>query len=193
MLIIGLLVVGSGWTWGGWSSSTSIYQQNYGNGNYRDNYADVYSEGGYGGSMFCWGCYAPPPPCPPPPPPPCWSCPDPDPCPECPDPDPDPDPEPEPQGKCKGIKTMTLKYIGDTSTTVEVKHKGNSLGTFNVAPGESFTVTGENDKKGKLHADVTLKWDGQEVKIHTSCSKPIDVGDIHGDFEITDLEKVYKK
>ena len=34
-----------------------------------------------------------------------------------------------------------------------------------------------------------LEIDGKEVaKIHTSCSKPIDIGDVHGDFVKDDLE-----
>lgn len=185
LLVVCLMFMGSGWTMGSWGGSNyggnsiDIDQGNYGHGNYRDNWGSGSTSG-----SGCWGCYVPLPPCPPPPPPPCYSCPD---------PNPDPDPDPQPTGKCKGVKSMTLRYNGDSATTVEVSHKGDSLGTFNVAPGETFTVTGANDKKGKLHADVTLKWDGQEVKIHTSCSKPIDVGDVHGDFEITDLDKVYEE
>ena len=37
-----------------------------------------------------------------------------------------------------------------------------------------------------------LKIGSVEVaKFHTSCSKPIEIGDVSGPFEILDLEKLY--
>jgi len=48
LLVIGMLVVGSGWTYGGWSggysynySSPAVNQYNFGDGNHRNNVAMV--------------------------------------------------------------------------------------------------------------------------------------------------------
>ncbi|MFC1991173.1 hypothetical protein ACFLVC_00320 [Chloroflexota bacterium] len=55
-------------------------------------------------------------------------------------------------------------------------------------------VLGTEATKGELHSEITLVVDGGEgIAIHTSCSKPIEIGDVHGDFVIDDLDKIAKE
>ncbi len=46
--------------------------------------------------------------------------------------------------------------------------------------------------KDKLKANTTVD-DGVNgpVEIHTSCSKPIEIGDVHGAYTIIDLTKIF--
>ena len=46
--------------------------------------------------------------------------------------------------------------------------------------------------KDKLKAHTVVD-DGVNgpVKIHTSCSQPIEIGDVHGTYTITDLIKIF--
>jgi tetratricopeptide (TPR) repeat protein len=95
--------------------------------------------------------------------------------------------------KCDGIALIELEYTGSgTDVVIEVFLKKVLLGTFTVSQGDTFVVEATDETKGKLHSEITLVVNGEEAaKIHTSCSKPIEVGDVHGDFEITDLEKLF--
>ena len=94
---------------------------------------------------------------------------------------------PEPEDKCKGIAMIELAYSGELPVEVEVK----KFGTFTLAdPGDTILLEAEEGKK--LPSDIKLKIDGEEVaKFHTSCSKPIEIGDVSGPFEIVDLDKLY--
>ena len=65
-----------------------------------------------------------------------------------------------------------------------------------IVPGAHIEIIATNETGFKLHSEITLKfgfgddYDGDEsgTKIHTSCSQPIAVGDIHGDFVISELD-----
>jgi len=97
-------------------------------------------------------------------------------------------------GKCDGIALIELEYLGAGTVDVEVYLKKDLLGTFTVSEGETFVVEATEATKGELHSEITLIVNGEEAaKIHTSCSKEIEIGDVQGDFEITDLEKLYKE
>ena len=49
-----------------------------------------------------------------------------------------------------------------------------------------------DEGKDKLKANTTVD-DGVNgaVRVHTSCSKPIEIGDVHGAYTITDLVKTF--
>ena len=67
-------------------------------------------------------------------------------------------------------------------------HFKNSLFTTfsNVANGDLLEISDSGDK---FESELELLVDGEEAaEIHTSCSKPIEIGDDHDDFVITDLD-----
>ncbi len=92
-------------------------------------------------------------------------------------------------GECDGkITRLTLRYdgtINDAHIQVEQKKEGYIFdGT--VQPGEEFTFDGK-DKKGTMGTEIKIFVNGIEnTKIHTSCSQPIGIGMVSGDFTITD-------
>ena len=81
-----------------------------------------------------------------------------------------------------------LEYIGaDELVDVEVK----GFGTFTLMNDDN-TILLEAEEGKKLPSNIKLEIEGKEVaKFHTSCSKPIEIGDVSGDFEIADLDKIY--
>jgi len=102
-------------------------------------------------------------------------------------------------GPCDGgVTSLTLQYNGttpddDTPVYVEVKKKKGDEILFDgwVAPTEMFTVTNEADKHGKLGSEIKIYVNGEEyTKIHTSCSQPIGIGMVFGDFEIVGGESL---
>jgi hypothetical protein len=93
-------------------------------------------------------------------------------------------------GKPKKIKpeTLTLRYhdfgLGSPVTVEVLKHtkKAEIIGSTTVADGGTITVrkkAGENN----LGASLKLGLDGEKIGIHTSCSKPIDIGYVYADEE----------
>jgi len=104
--------------------------------------------------------------------------------------------------KCKGVTSLTLRYTGPGPVTIEVKEKENkpAFATFtDINSGDTITVT-PPDGKDKLKANTVFEIfdDGtliDSIKIHTSCSKSIEVEDIHeGDnssLEITAIDKIF--
>jgi hypothetical protein len=91
--------------------------------------------------------------------------------------------------KCGGVTRIVLEYTGAGPAGIEVLLKKISLGTFSgVATGGQIEVLATDATTGKLHPEITLEVDGAEAaKIHTSCSRPIAVGDVHGEFVIREL------
>lgn len=91
-------------------------------------------------------------------------------------------------GECEGkVTQLTLQYNGDAEAYIEVEQKKEGFVFAGlVAPGETFTFDGV-DKKGTLGTEISVFVDGAlQVKIHTSCSQPIGIGSVFGDFEVTD-------
>ncbi|MFC2110852.1 HYR domain-containing protein [Bacteroidota bacterium] len=88
-------------------------------------------------------------------------------------------------GECDGKMTdLTLRYDGNSPVVIKVKQKDGYI-VFNntVNPGENFSFTGTD--KGTLGTEITLYINNVEnVRIHTSCSKPIGVGMAFGDFTV---------
>jgi len=100
---------------------------------------------------------------------------------------------PDDCGPCEGkISELTLAYSGAAEATVEVFMKGKKgdLGGLvfsgQVLPGGSINFVGA-DKQGTLSPEIYLYVDGEyHTLIHTSCSQPIYIGMVAGDFEILD-------
>ena len=87
--------------------------------------------------------------------------------------------------KCGGITSMTLAYSGGAGAITVDK----GFVTANVDG--TYTITPEKDK---LSANTKIYVGGEEAaNIHTSCSKPIKVGDGNGAFTIVDLETLPAK
>lgn len=95
--------------------------------------------------------------------------------------------------ECDGrITELTLAYNGAAEATVEVYSKGKRHSTGKllfsgqVLPGGSFNFVGQ-DRKGTVGTEIKIFVDGVlNTKIHTSCSQPIYIGMVSGDFEILD-------
>jgi len=97
-------------------------------------------------------------------------------------------------GKCGGISLIELEYTGSKPIDVDVYLKNVLLGSFPVEEGDTFVVEATEETGGKLHPEIKLVSDGIELaNIHTSCSKPINIDDEHGDFIIVDLDKLLPK
>jgi hypothetical protein len=96
-------------------------------------------------------------------------------------------------GPCLGkVSELTLLYLGDVDDAhivVTRRGKGRNkpgVGVFDgiVQPGETFAFIG-NDKKNTLGPEITITINGEfATDIHTSCSQPIGIGFIYGDFQI---------
>jgi hypothetical protein len=100
----------------------------------------------------------------------------------------------EEEEKCHGIAGMTLEYDGGAGVEFTLDKKGKDREFVITDNGDStYTITPAPDsKKNKLGASTRIYLDGEEVaNIHTSCSKPIEIGDVYGDFTIVALEKLY--
>ncbi|MGZ2368913.1 DUF7467 domain-containing protein [Ancylomarina sp. YFZ004] len=92
-------------------------------------------------------------------------------------------------GECDGKATqLTLRYDGNSGAQIMVVQKKDNVVVFDkfVDAGEEFTFIGK-DKKGTLGTEITIKVDDVEnTKIHTSCSEPLYIGLVKGDFTIVD-------
>ncbi|MHC5009596.1 MAG: DUF7467 domain-containing protein [Planctomycetota bacterium] len=94
-------------------------------------------------------------------------------------------------GPCDGKATsLTLRYLGSELAHVEVLQRQGSTRTSifdgDVFPGLSFTVNGQ-DHGGTLGAEIEIYVNGAlHTTIHTSCSQPLFVGLVRGDFEVVD-------
>ena len=109
---------------------------------------------------------------------------------------------PEDPGKCEGVTLITVDYDGGVPVTITTTDKKDNILTVDFIeslPG-SVTVTvddlvDDKDKeKGKLPSNTNyLTDDGEDpVQIHTSCSKPINIGDEHGPYTIITLCEIFE-
>jgi len=91
-----------------------------------------------------------------------------------------------PCGDCEGkVTNLTLKYLGDNASLITVIQKKDNGVVFNntISSGENFSFVG--NYKGTLGTEIRIYVDNiLNTKIHTSCSEPIYIGMISGDFEI---------
>ncbi|NIA13132.1 MAG: hypothetical protein GWP08_03555 [Nitrospiraceae bacterium] len=90
-------------------------------------------------------------------------------------------------GPCDGkVNELTLRYIGtlEDAHVIVTTRKCARIFEDTLQPGDTFILVG-NDKKGTLGTEITIWLDCMwQTKIHTSCSKPIGVGMVFGEFEV---------
>jgi len=104
--------------------------------------------------------------------------------------------------KCKGVEGMELQYFGSiTPVTITVHEKANEAPfdtITGIITGGTFLVEPSNTKFKSNTIFKILDEDDNDAQIelatkHTSCSKPIAVGDLIGlSLEITALELVFE-
>ena len=89
--------------------------------------------------------------------------------------------------ECDGkVTALTLVYFGDTQANIKVDTKKGVVYNQTVQPGQQFFFEGE-DKNGELGKEIEFYVNGMlNTTLHTSCSKPIYIGMVFGDFKITD-------
>ncbi len=88
------------------------------------------------------------------------------------------------EANCDGITKLVLQYngVGDV-TTVTV-----SEGAYATVDGDQITILPTGDE---LKGNTTVTIDGDEATIHTSCSQPLEIGFVFGEYEVIDVEKVF--
>jgi predicted acyltransferase (DUF342 family) len=92
-----------------------------------------------------------------------------------------------PCGECDGkVTELSLQYNGADVAYIEVEQKKEgAVFAGDVAPGEVFNFVGTDN--GTLGTEISIYVDGVlNTAIHASCSKPIAVSYIFGDFEVVD-------
>ncbi len=95
---------------------------------------------------------------------------------------------PDECGCKKGLRTLTMKYNGQTAAQIVVKerHGNRELYSGTVNPGDSFTFHGSgHDNKMDVNIDFYVNGH-KNTSIHTSCSVNLYKGDVYGDFTIMD-------
>ena len=98
------------------------------------------------------------------------------------------------QGKCKGVRKISFQYHnsgrGDLAN-VKIISKGVVYFMGSVSDEQVITADASAQGQEKLgtNTDIIVA-DTLEEKIHTSCSRPIEIGMVFGDWEIVDLEKI---
>ncbi len=90
--------------------------------------------------------------------------------------------------ECRDMIELSVTYDGPIPATITTDFGGKdpeSLGTFNVTTDQErlITVISWTIDQNKLKNDTYFSVNGQETKIHTSCSEPI-VGESFNDFTV---------
>jgi hypothetical protein len=91
------------------------------------------------------------------------------------------------QDLCEGITSLTLLYLGIGNPDDVLV----SDGAVASVVGDIITITPTGDK---LPGNITVKirqgrrWD--KAQIHTSCSQPLEVGFVFGEYEVVAVEKI---
>ncbi len=98
------------------------------------------------------------------------------------------------EGKCKGVKKITFQYHNSGRGNLgNVKLVSKRVTYFMGAVSDGDLITADANAQGqvKFGADMDiLVYDQLDERVHTSCSKPIEIGMVFGDWEIVDLEKI---
>ena len=93
--------------------------------------------------------------------------------------------------ECDGKVTWLKLLNTGPKAEIDVYQKKPNVLIFTgvVASGEPFDFFGQDDK-GTMSTEITIKVNGSEYKIHTSCSQPIGPGLISGDFLVIEGESL---
>jgi len=88
-----------------------------------------------------------------------------------------------------GLVSLTLKYIGqaDQDIVVEGQITGDIFFDDTVSPDEEFTMAGTNGPGGRMDNTIDIYYNTDQTpttSIHISCSEPLDIGMIFGEFQI---------
>ncbi len=86
-----------------------------------------------------------------------------------------------------GLFSLTMRYTGSSSAQIKVKEKKCSVVIYcgTVGPDAEFTITGGSKKNGRFDNTIYFYVDGvKNSTMHTSCSVPLEAGDVYDDFTI---------
>ena len=75
------------------------------------------------------------------------------------------------------VEAQNVKVVGKHGRDTKVLFEGV------VEPNGQFTINGF-DKQGSVGTEINITLNGSSVMIHTSCSVPIEVGMVFGNFQI---------
>jgi hypothetical protein len=98
--------------------------------------------------------------------------------------------------KCKGITRLVLTYNGTedpanagVSCGAQVEVSGNDL---IITPDTTVACSDEHEhhEHYKLPKETTISVGADQVTIHTSCSRPIDPGNVIDDFTVSAVDKI---
>ena len=95
------------------------------------------------------------------------------------------------QGKCKGVRKISFQYHNSGRghlANVRLTSKKTTYFMGSVSDGDIITADASPGKLG-TNLDI-LVYDRLDKRVHTSCSKPIEIGMVFGDWEIVDLDKI---
>lgn len=87
-----------------------------------------------------------------------------------------------------GFVHMKLRYVGSATAQVQVREKKDNKLIYSgeLDQYDEFSFSGTK-KDGKLHNTIYVYIGGSEnAELHVSCSVPIEIGDIYGDFAIVE-------
>lgn len=90
-----------------------------------------------------------------------------------------------------GLVSLTLKYIGglDQDIIVIGELTGDTFFDGIVSPNDEFTAAGTNGAGGRMDNSLRIFYDNDQeptVEIHISCSEPLYIGQIFGEFQIVE-------
>jgi hypothetical protein len=99
--------------------------------------------------------------------------------------------------QCKGLSRLVLEYSGPATSIVLKNNKRKKMVSMIFAPKTGLLTLLPLGKKKKLPSNLVLEsYDGEKLldktKIHTSCSKPMELDDLHGPFIVSGMEKILK-
>ncbi|MAP54255.1 MAG: hypothetical protein CL605_05075, partial [Altibacter sp.] len=94
----------------------------------------------------------------------------------------------DPNGNCDGkVNYLELEYLGNVfnAQIKVIEHDGQIVFNNVVQPGERFEFVGQDPPQNTFGPKIDIYINNNLVQeIHTSCSQPIGIGSIFGDFEV---------
>lgn len=93
---------------------------------------------------------------------------------------------------CEEVEARADHLLYESKPKMDCCPKCKGIALLEVTSDQGVFVYEPDEGKDELKANTTVD-DGENgpEKIHTSCSKPIEIGDVHGAYTITDLVKIF--